>query len=122
MQNEQRTAETMTTLGNEKFNIASIIRHLQSVVTVCCDYDNRQRAALAVRLIAAQHEAIKRLTAERDAARREAETFRHDTSVALAALDDAKKLAVRQASEIRRLAGPREPPHCCSCSCGMANS
>lgn len=51
---------------------------------------------------------IERVTRERDAARREAATFRHDTSVALAALDDAKKLAVRQATQIKRLAAEVE--------------
>lgn len=74
-------------------------------------------AAFNAALAAWQYGEIERLIRERDAARREAETFRHDTSVALAALDDAKQLAMRQASEIRRLAGPREPPHCCSCDC-----
>lgn len=47
---------------------------------------------------------IERLTAERD---------QYKTKY-----EDTCQIVVRQANEIRRLAGPREPPHCSSCDCG----
>ena len=102
---DERTAETMVSILRGAVVYAKEIK------------EGRGPPMITLGDVSRAADIIESQQRELDAARREAATFRRDTSVALAALDDAKKLAMRQASEIRRLAGPREPPHCCSCSC-----